>query len=290
MNHYQKTVWFFTVLSILIIAASQPPLRSYWPEDQISIDGNPSDWGYNINYFEQGAIGLGIGNDTDNLYFIVSVAENGLQQQIVRGLNLWVDVDGGTDQDYGIQYPARGFPNQGVTREMPEGMPGQSNGEFPTDPEARREMFQGMRGQFGGGDGTFDVEQALERATDFAVMRGNNTEQITESVENNQRGIELKMASWRNELVYEGKIPFTELSGTGSDIGRIIGIGITLPERGLPGGETGDETPSQGTAPEGGFDRGGDTQFGGSRFSGGNTNFTPTTLDLWNNFTLATES
>ena len=85
-------------------------LKTSWTERQIAVDGKIDDWSQiPTTFFEEEGTSVGLCNDSENLYIHFRFRNETMPRTIrMTGLNIWVDVDGGKDQDIGIQY--RGGP------------------------------------------------------------------------------------------------------------------------------------------------------------------------------------
>jgi len=269
------------LVAITIAACSKVELTSQLATNSITIDGSSGDWENNLVLLEEQNITIGIANDAENLYFCAASADDVLRRQIIfRGLNLWIDGDGGKSEDYGIKYPV---------------------GMITMDPESRRELFQGMRKPQQ--NVPPDFGPLLDRMTMEFIVMGTNVGaksygfetdafvRVRELVADNPRGIELQFRLQDSQLVYEGKIPFSEISRNRANLSSTIGLGIEIPEIDLPrpgagmrGGRPGGMGP-----PPGGRPGGGPGGMRPPRGGGINRDFqnVPEPLKFWSKVTLA---
>ncbi len=260
MKGHNKVVFFFPVLLVVLftlMSCSKQQINSHWVVKDITIDGNAADWGNNIQYLKKKDIGIGIANDDSNFYFCAITSDRDLRRQILfRGLELWLDANGGKSKDFGIKFPL---------------------GIISMDPSMRRELFQGRRGRsqnqppdFGQFISKMTLEFAVmgkDAASDNLPIHTDRPVQVRLPVYHNNRGIDLKLNLNGDQLVYEGKIPFKEFENSRKPRASTIGIGIQLPEMerrngrdfhgGMRGGRPGGDFGGGGMRPPGGMSGGG---------------------------------
>ena len=93
---------------------------SIWTDQPMTIDGKLGDWAnVPVLYYEKEDIGVGICNDSDNIYVTIKF-RNPAYARLIRmgGLNVWVDRHGDKSEDFGLIY--NGAPNNGDMK-MPRG-------------------------------------------------------------------------------------------------------------------------------------------------------------------------
>ena len=128
----------FGVLYCIVIGAfltgcgSTAEIQSSWNGDQITIDGNSSEWGSGLTNLKDTKVFLGVRNDGDNLYLCLTSPEQQFRRQLMGlGLSIWFESEGG--KRMGVLYPI-GFINQ-------VGQPS-FNQDGTRDPEDRDRMAE----------------------------------------------------------------------------------------------------------------------------------------------------
>ncbi len=97
------------LFALLLVSCSGAQLMDSPRRDRpIQVDGKLADWEGRIHRVEKAGLSLGSAHDDEALHLVLVAANPGLQQQILgHGLTLWIDGDGGKDEEYGILYPRR---------------------------------------------------------------------------------------------------------------------------------------------------------------------------------------
>lgn len=242
----RHTSTFIAILVLLFFMAgcSRPKLTSKRVHKTITIDGNSVEWENDLEFFEDQTMGVGIANDEKNLYFCAVTSDDELHRQLVlRGLNIWLDSEGGKTKDYGIRYPlGMAAMNQGLRQEMMKGVRGQPDGKMPSTlhlekiPNHLQMEFALMGAKAVGNDFDYRKDMPIQ----FRVP-----------VYNNYRGIELKIQGDAGRIIYEGKIPMDEFIKDKEKVSDVIGLGIEIPEMERPSGRPGGRM--QGNRPGGGM-------------------------------------
>ncbi len=239
MQQFQQKFTVIIILGItiaLVFSCAQTKLTSHWAGEQIEVNGNRDDWQDRLRFIEKNKVALGIANDDENLYFCVVVSDPAVTRQMVmRGLTVWLDPNGGQSETYGIKYPI--------------GLMSQNPGMRPQMMQDRQSPAEAERR---------DPRQFLQRMlTDCEVIdKTGKSSQLSIQTEaplhfrlpaqNNDRGIELQIRQTDELLVYEGKIPLSEIvrkEESAPVAGTVVGLGL----------ETGERNISQGERPGGGF-------------------------------------
>ena len=94
------------LLLLLNCKGSQVEVETHWSSDPIKVDGEIEEWNdIPKNYFEKSGVGLGLCNDTENLYVLFRL-NNAQWARAIRmgGLTLWLDNSGKKNKDFGIRY------------------------------------------------------------------------------------------------------------------------------------------------------------------------------------------
>jgi len=89
-----------------VVWCKDTEFNSIWRKAEITVDGAESEWSGLFYYLEEQKVGLGLQNDTDNLYVIIKATDRNTQLQIMRtGLTIWLDATGKKKKTLGIHYP-----------------------------------------------------------------------------------------------------------------------------------------------------------------------------------------
>lgn len=266
---------YIFLLSILLFLLISPllwskdiNLNSIWTKSEIVVDGKESEWSGSIYYLEKQKIGIGLQNDTANLYIIVKATDRNTQLQIMRrGLTIWLDAKGKKNKTLGIHYPI-GMQEYGI----PE-VKANPNTEFASE---QQNLFTDM---------LKEIEVLGPEKNDRnRIGRVNNF------------GIEASLNDTLGVMIYELKIPLRPTNelpyAISSNPGDVISLGLetgkfnkemmrgNMPMRGgMPGGEGG-MPPGGMTSGEGGPPEGTPP---GSRERGK----MPEPIDFWAKVTLA---
>jgi len=181
-------------------------LNSPWTKSEIAVDGKESEWSGKIYYLEDQKIGVGLQNDTSNLYILVKATDRSRQMQIMRtGLTIWIDATGKDKKSLGIHYPI-GMQEYGI----PD-VKANPNTEFASEQKNRfAEMLK-------------EIEVLGPEKNDRnRISRANNF------------GIEATLSDTLGVMVYELKIPLSATNEHPYAISAIPGSSISV---GLEGGK-----------------------------------------------------
>lgn len=169
---------------------------------------------------------LGILNDDNNLYIRVATTDSSLQSSFTRsGCTIWIDTESGKNKSFGIHYPT--------------GKQSDKTGQ-PTGPGASRELDEESAENF--------------KSLEIVFDRGKNIKTLSISEAKNM-GIETDIQNKSGFLLYDLKIPFSEIYKLDSDISillQTISIGIEIEEI-IPmmNEEKGNDKPQIGGGPSG---------------------------------------
>jgi hypothetical protein len=241
-------------------------LTSHWPDQKIVVDGKKADWDHTY-LIEDNKLAIGFLNDSSFAYVMLATNDRDLAMSMMRGLTVWFDPKGGSDETFGIRYPLGGGFPRGARQ-------GEEEGSEPS-PE--------MGGRFGAASTELEI---LGPAKD-----DKHRMQIMET-----GGIQAKYTFFGGSLVYELRVPYTEGDrypfSIQAKLGSIVGLGLETaqgkfqqrptdrPEEGNRGDEGDVTDQGEGGGLEGGGmrggGRGGRVGYGqrGTRGSGGS-------LDVW---------
>jgi hypothetical protein len=247
-------------------------LPSHWNEQKIVVDGNKNDW--DVTYLiDDNKLVIGFLNDSSFVYLLLATNDRPLAMQLMRGLTVWFDPQGGTEKTFGIRYPLGGM--------------------FP-------------RGARSGGDQESDsppiTEMPGSRATELEMLGPKDNDrhrmQIMET-----GGIQAKVSLTGNSFVYELRVPYSDAYpfSIKTKPGSVIGLGLETAQAKMSGkvqprgGEAeegggiqaGDDGEGMEGGAEGGY--GGGMRSQGHRGRGGSRMGSPglaESLDLWMNVPL----
>ena len=183
--------------------ASEPLVRL------LEIDGDETDWGETRLYLEEIQGSLGIVNDSKHLYLVLGLTDPDLQRLIfARGFTIWLDPKGKKNRTFGIRFPL-GLPEEGIR------------------PVERNPMTP-PRDRFIGGK---QLETMFDRSTgrrEFELIGPNPHQKRRLSLESGDP-VQLAVAFTNYRLVYEAKIPLSEVYGRNGDQSKpsqTLGLGF----------------------------------------------------------------
>ena len=213
-------------------------LNSLWRKAEIMVDGKEPEWSGSIYYLEEQKIGIGLQNDSANLYVIVKATDRNTQLQIMRmGLTIWLDAKGKKKKTLGIHYPI-GMRDYGI----PEARAIQ-NTEFARE---QQNLFTEMLNEIEVLGPEKNDRNRMARANSF--------------------GIEASLNDTLGVMIYELKVPLKPTAefpyAIAANAGGVISLGLETGEfkremmkgnmprgEGMPGGRR--ERPPGGMPPEG---------------------------------------
>jgi uncharacterized membrane protein YgcG len=250
-------------------------LPSHWPDQKIAIDGKKADWDHTY-LIEDNKLVVGFLNDSSFVYLMLATNDRDLAMSMLRGLTVWFDANGGTDETFGIHYPLGGG--------FPRGARGGE--ETGTEPGAE------PGGRFG------------MSATELEILGpGKNDRHRMQIMETG--GIQAKYIFFGGSFVYELKVPYAKGNkfpfSIGTNPGTVLGLGLETTKGGIQrrppnrdrqegegeDGEGGDRGESGGF--EGGGMRGGGRGGRGGFGQGGSRGSTGP-LDVWMKVQLLTNN
>ncbi len=281
-NYYSWLILFSAALTITLTGCGDQNINSKWRTQNLTIDGNDSDWGNSLTFYDKLNALVGVENDNKFLYLCFVTTDQQLQNKILRmGLTVWFDKTGNNEKKFGIKFPIgfSGMNSQNFTGERYN----PDQGERPNPQEIN--------------------DRILKNQTDMEFVGANNEEVRLPIVQ--LKGVELKIGIKDSRLVYEMKIPLTHAGGydyaISADTGSVISVGLETGKVNFNKGEgRGIQRPNGGG--EGGFGggmEGGGDDFGGGGMEGGRggyeraRNFNPSALqplDFWAEVKLASSA
>jgi hypothetical protein len=321
-----KLLLFLLFIVITFAGCGDEEINSKWRTQDITIDGNDSDWGNSLIYYDDIKALVGAQNDKDYLYLCFVTSDQQLESKILKGgVTVWFDNKGDNDKKFGIRFPipaknmnkppsTKGNDNQ--TSMGGDGMGGPPNsdeGDQGQPPNMDGDNQQGppnMGGKNGPGAGGPNMkENALKNQTDIEVIIGSKDSSIIPIAQ--LKGVELKLKIKGTRMVYEIKMPLAMKGNFSYAInaasGSIISVGLETPtmeqramqvgasgqgggEGGGPGGGGGGEGggPGGGGGEGGGPGGGGGGGMGGGSRGGGMNGTSSKALSFWAEVKLST--
>jgi hypothetical protein len=229
------------LLTIAIISSmnfigcgSTVPLISDWNRTGIIIDGKADEWQGSLYILKKANVTIGVRNDADNLYLCFISYDQGVMRQILSGgLTVWFDPAGGSDEKYGIKYPA-GFPkgnpamdleNDGKPRQMPMNGAGETGDDMPPPGPAYMDTSFSKHG-FNNIEGIIPpMADNIQHEIQFLGPEEKNVQQST-TIELKKMKVQIKRT--QNAFTYELQVPLHKTGDFPFELapakGGIIGI------------------------------------------------------------------
>ncbi len=177
-----KRIFMFLPALILIFlnGCGDEEIKSIWNDNSIVVDGNQADWLGKLKYFPDQKVGVGIANDSENLYLCLATSDTARMFQLfITGFTVWFNPPSG--EKIGIQYPLT-LEEAGGT--MPRW--NRQEGERP-DYKVRLDQFKSTQ-------------------TEFRIVNADNFPLTSYNLKNDI-GISIDVGYQLGLLVYEMKIP-----------------------------------------------------------------------------------
>lgn len=204
----RSTIYFILPLMILCIifyhGCGELERNSKWRNREVTIDGLDNEWN-GIRYLvDRKSVIIGLLNDENYLYILLSSQDPRIQQEIVRlGLTLWFDPNGGKKKTFGIHFPL-----------------GMLSLKTPDMEVTGRNMSQNLQ----------DILEKSQNELELFESGKEHHYRISMD-EANQHGISAKMGISKGNLIYELKIPLAQKDdlhtyAIGADTTKMIGIGF----------------------------------------------------------------
>ena len=196
-----KLFWvisFFAAIIFLAGCGSSQVIMSSYEKGDIKIDGDISDWGKSIQKIPDNTFSLGFKNDDKFLYISLMTEDRSKIFQMFRsGFIIWFEPESGDYKTFGIKYPLPADQNN-----MPQ-MP-DANAEGMNRERPNRED---MGGENMPRENFFD--RMLITQNEFEIVNKDKYPLIALPLINKE-GIEVKLASHKEQFVYELKIPLAD--------------------------------------------------------------------------------
>jgi hypothetical protein len=199
-------------------------LPSHWNENKIVVDGKKTDW--DVTYLiDDNKLVIGFFNDSSFVYLLLATNDRPLAMNLMRGITVWFDPQGGTEKTFGIRYPLGGVFGRGT-----------------------------RSGEDREGDAAQSMEVPGARATELEMLGPKDNDrhrmQIMET-----GGIQAKVSLTGNSFVYELRVPYSDAYpfSINTKPGSVIGLGLETAQA-RPGGKSESHV---GEGREGGGMRGG---------------------------------
>ena len=272
VNLNLKCLLILFVFTFLLTGCGDQEVSSHWSSGNIKIDGNQEDWGNTINFLKDENIGVGVQNDSDNVYICLVTSNRAhIMRALRNGFTIWIDPQN-DNRTYGIKYPI-----------------GMSNDMMFNYKEKQDGNYQGMGSM---------VKKYLSSMNEFELVNKDG-ELLSGIPVKNDHGIKLKVDVTSDQLVYELKIPLSHSINNGFFVNTTSGSKIRLGfeegkfdrsqmrqqgdrENGFGGGERGEGRRGEGM--EGGY---GEGRMGRGRNFGERPGQNSEELNTWLNVQLA---
>jgi hypothetical protein len=200
-NFDLRYILVLLVFPLLVTGCGDQEINSHWYNGNIKIDGNQEDWGNTINFFKDENIGIGIQNDSDNVYICLVTSNRAhIIRALRNGLTIWIDPQN-KNRTYGIKYPI------GMSNDM---------------------MFNYQQNQNGDYQDMGSMMKKYESSLNEFELVNKDGELLSGIPVKNDYGIELKVNITRDQLVYELKIPLDHSINKGFFVNTTPGSPIRL--------------------------------------------------------------
>ncbi len=241
IGHYNLTfLLILLILPMLITGCGDEEITSHWLKGDIKIDGNQEDWGNTIIFLKDQKVGIGIQNDSTNLYLCLVTSDRGnIMRSLRNGFTLWIDPQN-SNRVYGIKFPI------GISNDM---------------------MFNYDEKQSGSYQDMGSMMKKYESSMNEFELVNQDGELLSGIPVKNDYGIELKINVKRDQMVYELKIPLNHSINNGFFVNTTPGNDIRL---GFEEGKPDKSQMGSGSRGNGeGEGQGGGEGYGGGRRGGG---------------------
>jgi hypothetical protein len=178
---------------------------SIWRQQEITVDGDDSEWRDHITiaYFDKNPVGIGIKNDSTDLYLLLKTTDNPTKQTLMRtGFTVWFEADDEKKKTFGIRYPI-GLNEHLRTRSY--------------DPSEWRDNEERLK------------RQIPEMLTEIEII-GPGEHDRNRISRVNPYGISVGLTDTSAALIYEVKIPLMTLDDLpyqiGAEPGSVIRVGL----------------------------------------------------------------
>lgn len=173
-------------------------LSSSWNNNEIVIDGLPTEWRSYFFYLKDSQISLGIRNDSDFLYVCLMAPEEQFRRRMVGpGLTVWLESEDG--KKLGIHYPI--------------GLPGQETSAPFNRTDARSSE---------------ESEEVVEQSLEKLELLGPGKEDHQLFLAFEVPGISVRVGNSQGSGVYELKVPLRASSDRPYAVGAVAGSTLKL--------------------------------------------------------------
>jgi len=234
-SDYLKSVFTLLLLSTAILTngCKDIELNSSWRDRDIQIDGMQFDWENMLYNLGDEKVNIGIMNDDTCLYIcLVPLDETTIRQAMMMGFTVWIESKREKDSKFGIRYPI-GVKDIGIPMR-------------DRDQKQRPEEHWDI------------VDESLRK---IQIIKPDDNDTVDILAEN-QSGLEVRVGTRNERMVYELKIPLIYAENSPYAIGALPGDQVKIkfetgqfqrPEMKRPGGDR----PKGGMPPCGGMTGGG---------------------------------
>ncbi len=194
---------FIVVITIqCVTGCGEEEIKSYWLENDITIDGDQMDWQGKLQYLADEHSALGIANDEQNLYLCL-VTNDTLKmfQFFVTGFTVWFEPKNGGEK-IGVQYPLK-------------------------SDDIRKMMQKGDRREGNIPDSKLGIGEFKKMQNELRIINEDNFPMTAYSL-NNEIGIKVDVGYQRGQFVYEMQIPILKPLFSYHNLNLLPGDKITL--------------------------------------------------------------
>lgn len=191
----------------------QKKLPGDWQQTPVVVDGNSNEWPSPYpNYDSRAKVGYATSNDRDNLYITVETGDEYTEMKILKaGLTVWIDTDGGKQQQMAINYPLQDDND-------PYDPSKKDDQQSSSSPSSMRVPELGAK-----------IRRALDDATQLTIEGFPGCSGGFAVAQNNNCGIKVHIGiDEYKELIWEASIPFKAIYGksqiTKADEGKPISV------------------------------------------------------------------
>jgi len=214
---------FMLLIVIYFAGCGDKELSSKWRTQNITIDGNDSDWSNSLVFYDEINSLVGIQNDKDYLYLCLVTSDQQLERKIfTTGITIWFDNSDKGDKKFGIRYPLMA---KNMDRDAFENGDDQGEGRR-LNPDDGRETPSDKRQSAGFPNRDNMEDKFLKNQTEIEVIDANN--ESTRYPIAQLKGVQLKMTVKDYRMVYEFRIPIAMKNEYSYAVGAVSGSTISV--------------------------------------------------------------
>ncbi len=147
-----RKITLFMIVSVFILlpGCGNKTIDSQWTDQKISVDGIAADWqNFKLQNYDKQDMFLGITNDKDNLYLLISFKGLALSRRFsMSGLTVWLDDENKKKKVLGVRLVPEMDPRQRLGENIPAQMPEEMRLELE---ERQKNLIRGLTVTTNGG-------------------------------------------------------------------------------------------------------------------------------------------